>query len=334
MGLSQLIEKIMEGKHLNKEECEEAIEEMILCKSAVQSGAFLAALQTKGITVEELYAFAEVIRQKAKKVAVKDAIDVCGTGGDHSGTFNISTCSALILAAAKVKVAKHGNRAVSSACGSCDVLESLGINTNLDAKEIEEAIEKESFGFIFAPNFHKSFKNIMPVRKELGVKTMFNMLGPLLNPAEVSGQVIGVFKPELTEIFAEILKKRGLKRAMIVHGNGLDELTTTGITKISELRDGKIRNYSVKPEDFGMKRVKLGDIKGKDVEFNARIIKKILDPKEKNSPYRDIVLLNTAAGFVVAGRADNLKEGNRLARETIETGAAHRKICELSNLKK
>jgi anthranilate phosphoribosyltransferase len=330
MELSNLIEKVMERRHLTKEECNAAVEEMVLCKSPLQSAAFLAALQTKGITVEELSAFADELRKRAIPVNVKDAIDVCGTGGDHSGTFNISTAAAIILAGAGIKVAKHGNKAVSSSCGSADVLSILGIPINFHAEQAEEAIQKTNFGFIFAPNFHKAFKNIMPVRKELQVKTMFNMLGPLLNPAQVKGQVIGVFKPELTELFAEVLKKRGLQRAMVVHGSGLDEITITGETKITELREGKIRTYTVKPEDFGIKRAGLEEIKGKDAEFNANIIRKVLNPKEKDNPYRDIALINAAAGFVVAGKADNLKEGVALAKNTILSGKAWKKLKDLN----
>jgi len=306
-----------------------------------QIAAFLVALHMKGETVEEIVGFAEAIRAAAvplgldQNLAVdvsgteRDAlVDTCGTGGDASGTFNISTATALVVAGAGVRVAKHGNRSVTSKCGSADVMEALGVNINLPPARLAACLEEVGIAFLFAPAMHSAMKYVQSARRELRLRTVFNLLGPLTNPAHASAQVVGVYSAALVEKLAEALSMLGLHRALVVHGlDGLDEITITGPTRIAEVREGTIRTYEVTPEEFGMNRATLDDISGGDAAANAEIIAEIL--RGRKSPGRDVVLLNAAAAVVAAGRADHLADALPLASSSIDSGAAAEKLQAL-----
>ena len=336
--MKKFIQKVVEKRNLSKGEAEEAMK-MIMSGKATPSqlAGFLIALKMKGETAEEIAGFAKIMRNFAKKVKpeVKGMlVDVCGTGGDRIKTFNISTTAMFIIAAAGVPVAKHGNRAITSSCGSADVLEELGVNLNLDSGKINQSLEKIGIGFLFAPNYHPAMKYAMPTRRELGVRTVFNILGPLTNPANAAGQLMGVFEPGLTEKLAKVFKLLGLKRAMVVYGQpGLDEISNIGKTKISELKEGKIKTYSISPEELGIKKARPEELSGRDKKINAEILKDILSGKEKGAK-RDIVLLNAAAGIVLGGKARDIKEGLNLARETLDSGKAYKKLEEFINFGK
>src|SRR5256886_3858182 len=276
--------------------------------------ALLLALHMKGETVEEIVGFAEAIRKAAAPLKVHDfaldvsgterdaLVDPCGTGGDASGTFNISTATALTVAGAGVRVAKHGNRSVTSRCGSADVVEALGINITLPPARVAECLEAVGIAFLFAPSMHSAMKYVQPARRELRLRTVFNLLGPLCNPAHASAQVVGVYSASLVEKLAEALQMLGLHRALVVHGSdGLDEITVTGPTRIAEVREGTVRTYEVTPEEFGIKRARIEDLAGGDAAANAAIIREILSGKK--SPRRDVVLLNSAADLGAAGQA-------------------------------
>jgi anthranilate phosphoribosyltransferase len=320
-----------------------------------QIAALLIALRMKGETVEEIVGFAEAIRSAAAPLpiertgaaalavsgtgrdaladeAVDDAslVDTSGTGGDASGTFNISTATALVTAGAGVRVAKHGNRSISSKCGSADVVEALGINIQLSPERAAQCLRDVGICFLFAPNLHPAMKQVQTVRRELRMRTMFNLLGPLTNPARASGQVVGVYSLDLVEKLAEALSMLGLRRALVVHGlDGLDEITITGTTRVAEAREGSVRSYEVEPEEFGMARATLPDISGGDATENAAIIRAILNGEK--SPRRDVVLLNTAAALVAAGRADRIADAIALATESIDSGAAAGKLKALAH---
>ena len=252
-------------------------------------------------------------------------IDTSGTGGDASGTFNISTATALVTAGAGVRVAKHGNRSISSKCGSADVIEALGINIQLSPERSAQCLREVGICFLFAPNLHPAMKQVQGVRRELKMRTMFNLLGPLTNPARASGQVVGVYSLDLVEKLAEALSMLGLRRALVVHGlDGLDEITITGKTRIAEAHEGSVRSYEVEPEEFGMKPAALNDISGGDAAENADIIRAVLDGER--SPRRDVVLLNTAAALVAAGRAEHIAQAIPLAAKSIDSGAAAGKL--------
>lgn len=333
MNFQNILTKLSNKEHLDSLESKEVMKAIIENKiSDAQTGAVLTALQNKGVSADELSAFVEILKTFAVQIKpnVKFLVDSCGTGGDNSNTFNISTVSAFILAACGAAVAKHGNRSVSSKCGSADVLEKLGVNINLSPENTKRCIEETGIGFMFAQKYHPAFKNVGHIRKELGVRTVFNMLGPLLNPANVNAQVIGVFDPALTELFAQTLKKTGIKNAMVVHGDGLDEVTICGETKITQLANGNIKTFNIKPEDFGFERCSRNDIKGGDLEENAKIFLEILNGKK--SPKRDIVLLNAAAGLIVAKKAQTFEEGVKLAAEAIDSRNALRKFEEFRRL--
>jgi anthranilate phosphoribosyltransferase len=258
-------------------------------------------------------------------------VDTCGTGGDHSGSFNISTAAAFVAAGAGLKVAKHGNRAASSACGSADVLEALGGRFDLDAEGVSRCIEEVGIGFMFAPLFHPAMKQVAPLRRELGIRTMFNILGPLTNPANVKAQLIGVPEPELVPKLAQVLSQLGCQHALVVHGeDGLDELTTTGSTQVAELRENNIAEYSITPEELRLKRTSLKELEGGSGKENAKMLLKILGG-EKGALY-DIVTLNAAAAIVAGDKAENLKEGLELARESIDSGNALQKLKGLVEL--
>jgi anthranilate phosphoribosyltransferase len=306
-----------------------------------QIAALLVALHMKGETVEEIVGFAEAIRAAATPLGLRpnhtvdvsgterDAlIDTCGTGGDASGTFNISTATALVVAGAGVRVAKHGNRSVTSKCGSADVMEALGVNINLPPARLAGCLEEVGIAFLFAPAMHSAMKCVQSARRELRLRTVFNLLGPLTNPAHASAQVVGVYSAALVEKLAEALSMLGLHRALVVHGlDGLDEITITGPTRIAEVREGTIRTYEVTPEEFGIGRGTIDDISGGDAAANATIIRDILAGKK--SSRKDVVLLNAAAALVAAGKADHLADALPLASKSIDSGAAAEKLQAL-----
>jgi anthranilate phosphoribosyltransferase len=306
-----------------------------------QIAALLVALHMKGETIEEIVGFAEAIRDAAVPLDLhpnhmvdvsgtgRDAlVDTCGTGGDASGTFNISTATALVVAGAGVRVAKHGNRSVTSKCGSADVMEALGVNIHLPPARLAVCLEEIGITFLFAPAVHSAMKYVQSARRELRLRTVFNLLGPLTNPAHASAQVVGVYSVALVEKLAEALSMLGLHRALVVHGlDGLDEITITGPTRIAELREGTVRTYEVTPEEFGMNRGTLDEISGGDVAANAYIIRDILAGKK--SPRKDVVLLNAAAALLAAGKVDHLADALPLASKSIDSGAASEKLQAL-----
>lgn len=326
------IKKVVEGKNLTREEAALTMDTIMKGEATTsQIAAFITALRMKGETIDEITGCAEKMREHAVNIYPhqKNLVDTCGTGGDKSGTINISTISALVVAGAGVPVAKHGNRSVSSKCGSADVLEALGVKVDLEPKKVEECINEIGIGFIFAPKFHLAMKYAMPARKETGIRTIFNILGPLTNPARASAQVLGVFNPDLTEVMAKVLGNLGIQHALVVHGmDGLDEISISGKTKVSHLKDGKISTEEIKPEDFGVKKAKLSEILGGSKEENAKIAIEILKAEEKGAK-RNVVLMNAAAAIYVSGKAQDLKEGFKLAAESISSGAASKKLEDL-----
>ncbi len=302
-----------------------------------QIAALLIALRMKGETVEEIVGFAEAIRAAAAPLpgiaatvnasgTGRDAlVDTCGTGGDASGTFNISTATAFVAAGAGVRIAKHGNRSVTSKCGSADVIESLGVNLSLSPEQISVCLDKIGIAFLYAPAMHSAVKHVQRARQELRMRTVFNLLGPLTNPAKASAQVAGVYSLELVEKLAEALSMLGVRRALVVHGlDGLDEITISAPTRIAEVRDGNIRTYEVTPEEFDLKRAPLEEIAGGDANINAQIIREVLSGEK--SPRRDVVVLNAAATLVAAGKANHLSEAMPIAVQSIDSGAAKKKL--------
>jgi len=339
------------GQTLARAEAREVMAEVLAgnCTDA-QIAALLVALRMKGETVEEIVGFAEAIRAAATPLPISPAasgaldlsgtgrdalaesslVDTSGTGGDASGTFNISTATAFVTAGAGVRVAKHGNRSISSKCGSADVMEALGVNIQLTPERAAQCLREIGICFLYAPDLHSSMKQVQKVRRELRMRTMFNLLGPLTNPAHASGQVVGVYALDMVEKLAEALSMLGLRRALVVHGlDGLDEITIAGPTRVAEARDGIVKTYEVDPEEFGIKRATLADISGGDAAENAAIIREVLDGKK--SPRRDVVLLNSAAALVAAGLVDHLKDGIPLAARSIDSGAAAAKLDALAS---
>ncbi len=327
---------------LSREEARAVMAEVLSGKcSDAQIAALLVALHMKGETVEEIVGFAEAIRAEAAHLNIRqnstvdvsgterDAlVDTCGTGGDASGTFNISTATAFVVAGAGVRVAKHGNRSISSKCGSADVMEALGVNISLPRERLADCLAETGIAFLFAPAMHSAMKYVQPARRELRLRTVFNLLGPLTNPAGASAQVVGVYSADLVEKLAEALSMLGLRRAIVVHGDdGLDEVTITGRTRIAEVRNGIIRSYEVTPEEFGLKRGVMADISGGDASGNAELIREVL--AGKHSARRDVVLLNAAAALVAAAKADHLAEALPLAAASIDSGAAAAKLDAL-----
>jgi len=327
---------------LSREAAREVMSEILSGGATdAQIAALLVALHMKGETVEEIVGFAEAIREASAPLVLRDSaldvsgterdalIDTCGTGGDASGTFNISTATALTVAGAGVRVAKHGNRSVSSRCGSADVVEALGINITLPPARIAECLEAVGIAFLFAPSMHSAMKYVQPARRELRLRTVFNLLGPLCNPANASAQVVGVYSSELVEKLARALQMLGLKRALVVHGrDGLDEITITGPTHIAEVRNGEIRAYDISPEEFGLRSAPISEIQGGDTKANAEIIRKIVSGEK--SARRDVVLLNAAAALVVAGRAESIASAMPIAAESLDSGAAREKLEKLA----
>lgn len=318
-----LIAYVADGKPLSQAAAEKAFE-IIMSGEATpsQMGAFLMALRVRGETVDEIAGAAKVMRAKAVHVtAPRGAIDTCGTGGDARGTYNISTGAALVVAACGVPVAKHGNRALSSKSGSADVLAALGVNIDADMKLVEQSMAEANIGFLMAPRHHSAMRHVGPTRVELGTRTIFNLLGPLSNPAGARRQLIGVFHRQWTRPMAEVLGQLGSERAWVVHGSdGLDEITTTGTSYVSELKDDRVTSFEVTPEDAGLERADPADLKGGDPAANAAAIIGMLAGQP--GPYRDIVLLNSAAALIIAGKVNDLKAGVALAAEAIASGKA------------
>jgi anthranilate phosphoribosyltransferase len=332
--MKEEIKKIVEGKNLTREEAALSMDTIMRGDATPsQIAAFITALRMKGETIDEITGFAEKMREHAINIYPhqKNLVDTCGTGGDISGTFNISTVSAFVAAGAGIAVAKHGNRSVSSKCGSADVLEALGVKIDIQPEKVEECINQVGIGFIFAPTFHKAMRFVMPSRKEIGIRTVFNILGPLTNPACASAQVLGVFNPDLTETLANVLGNLGVKQALVVHGmDGLDEISISEKTRVSHLSIGKVENYQIKPEDFGIPKASKDEIKGGSANENAQIALEILKGKEKGAK-RNIVLLNAAAAIYVGGRAKDLKEGFKLAQASVDSGAGLEKLEGMIN---
>lgn len=329
--LQEAIKKIVMKENLTEYEAQSAMDEIMEGESSLsQIGGFLVGLRMKGETIEEITGCARSMKSKAIPLKLKSnyAIDTCGTGGDGGKTFNISTAVAIIAATGGVKVAKHGNRAVSSRSGSADVLAEMGFNIELGLEETRKSIDDIGLGFLFAPKYHIAMKNVATSRRELGTRTIFNVLGPLTNPASVKGQVVGVYDKSLTHSIAEVLLNLGCERAMVVHGNdGLDEITTTTITTVSEVKGGVVSDYTISPEDYGIRLSKGEHIAGGDSKENARIIIDIL--KGKKGPKRDIVVLNSGAALYVGNAVESIKEGIAIAENLIDSGAAYEKLMAL-----
>lgn len=331
--IKEAIKLSVEGKDLSEEQMTGAMRDIMEGHATdAQIGAFLTALRMKGETVDEITGAAKVMREKVTGIkAPPYTVDTCGTGGDMSHTFNISTTTALIVAACGVPVAKHGNRSVSSSCGSADVLEALGIKIDLEPRKVEKCLEETGFGFMFAPLFHPAMKFAIGPRKEMGIRTIFNILGPLTNPAGAERQVLGVFSDKLTEPLAKVLGNLGVKHAFVVHGeDGLDEITNTDRTRVTELKNGNINTYFISPEDFNFTKAGKGDLKGGNARENAAITIDIL--KGEKGPKRDIVLMNAAAALVTGDKAKDFNKAVLLASTAIDSGAALKKLEEVKKV--
>ncbi len=322
--LPALIEKAVRHEDLTADEAAAAMDEVMGGRATPAAlGALLTALVMKGERPAEIVGFARTMRQHAVKLSapVGEVFDTCGTGGDRSGTFNISSAAALVVAGCGVTVAKHGNRSVSSRCGSADVFEALGVNIGASPAVVEQTLRDARIAFFFAPIFHPSMKHAGQTRRELGIRTAFNLLGPLTNPAGATRQIVGVPRPELTELLARSLLLLGSERAWVVHGaDGIDELSTTGYTKVSECRNGTVHTFYVHPADFGLAKAASADLQGGDAAENAAIIRGVLQGDA--GPHRDVVLLNAGAALFIAGQADSVTGGIRLAAAAIDNGAA------------
>jgi anthranilate phosphoribosyltransferase len=333
--ITEALRALVERRDLTRIEAAASMEAIMSgTASHAQIAGFLTALRMKGETVEELIGFAQVMRQKAVRVRTRGEemagltgtdremlLDTCGTGGDAAGTFNVSTATAFVVAGAGLRVAKHGNRSVSSLCGSADVVETLGISLDLTPQKVARCVDEVGIGFLYAPLLHTAMRHVMPARREMGIRTVFNMLGPLTNPAGANAQVIGVYEIALTEPLARVLAALGTVRAFVVHGSdGLDEISNTGESQLSEVRAGVVRTFTVRPEDFGLARASIADLRGGDREQNAEIIRAILD--REPGPRRDIVIMNASAALVAGAKAHDLKEGVALAARAIDSGAA------------
>ncbi len=323
--MKEILSKLVAGNDLTKEEAMKA-QEMILSGEATQAqiACFLTALRMKGETLDEITGLAMVLRDKANTISPKvdNYVDFVGTGGDCTYSFNISTTSAFVVAAAGVPVAKHGNRSISSKSGAGDVLEALGVNISADPDVVEKCVEEVGIGFMFAPHFNPAMKYVGPVRKEMGIRTVFNILGPLSNPSRAKAMVVGVYSPSLTEVIAGTMANLDVKRGFVVSGeDNMDEFTLTGSSTVSEIKDGKVETYEITPEQFGLKRCKIEELQGGDGAVNAQITKDILSGKERGAK-REIVLLNAGAALYIGGKVDSIEEGIRIAGETIDSGKA------------
>jgi anthranilate phosphoribosyltransferase len=327
--LKRFIAKVAEGQDLSEEEASQVMTHIMEGEGLpTQIASLLTALRMKGETSQEVTGFARAMRAKALRIRAKDGecvVDTCGTGGDGSGTFNISTAVAFVAAGGGLTVAKHGNRSVSSQSGSADVLEALGVNLALPPEKAEASLQENGLAFLFAPSFHPAMKHALGPRREIGIRTAFNLLGPLTNPAGATIHLLGLYREDLTRMVAEVLKNLGSKAAFVVHGaDHSDEISITGKTTVCQLRDGTIANYQVEPEEVGLKRASLEAIQGGTPEKNAQILRRIF--RGEAGPTRDVVLLNGAAVFMAAGKVSSLREGVQIARESIDSGQAMKKL--------
>jgi anthranilate phosphoribosyltransferase len=329
--IKDAIAKLIERQSLTETEAESVMLEIMEGQGTTsQIASYLTALRIKGETVEEITGSARAMRAKAVRIRPTDplVVDTCGTGGDGAGTFNVSTTVAFVLAGGGLTVAKHGNRAISSACGSADVLQALGVQIDLPPERVEECVNEIGVGFLFAPMFHTAMKHAAAARQEIGIRTIFNLLGPLTNPAGASIQIIGVYDEALTDTLAKVLMNLGSRHCYVVHGlDGLDEITLTTRTRVTEARAGRITSYFIEPGDFGFERARLKDLSGGSVEENARITRDILEGRE--GPRQQLVLLNAAPAFVASGKAATLQEGVDRSRAVIRSGAAMQKLESL-----
>jgi anthranilate phosphoribosyltransferase len=327
--LKRFIAEVVEGKDLSEEEASKAMAHIMEGEALpTQIASFLTALRMKGETSQEIAGFAGAMRARAVRIRAKDGecvVDTCGTGGDGCGTFNISTAVAFVAAGGGLTVAKHGNRSVSSKSGSADVLEALGVKITLPPEKVEECLQENGLAFLFAPSFHPAMKHALGPRKEIGIRTAFNLLGPLTNPAGATVHLLGLYREDLTGPVAEVLKSLGSKAAFVVHGaDHSDEISITGKTTVCQLKDGAVAHYQIEPEEVGLKRASLEAIRGGPPEKNAQVLLQIL--KGDPGPTRDVVLLNAAAVFVASGRASSLREGIEMARGSIDSGKAMKKL--------
>jgi len=334
--IRETINKIVNGENLSQEEASLTMNEIMSGEATpAQIASFLTALRLKGETIDEITGCAIIMREKVTRIQTdaESVVDTCGTGGDGAHTFNISTIAAIVSAGAGVRIAKHGNRAVSSKCGSADVLKALGVNTEADADKVAKCIDEAGIGFLFAPMLHPAMKHAIGPRREIGIRTIFNILGPLTNPAGAKAQVLGVYDTELTEPLAHVLKNLGSRHVFVVHGaDGLDEITITDKTFVTELKDGEIISHVINPEDFNIPKASKGDLIGGTIEENAQIALNIL--RGEKGPKRDIVLLNASAAIVVGRKVSNITEGISLAEKSIDSGNAMKKLeilIEVSN---
>jgi anthranilate phosphoribosyltransferase len=343
--IKEFISKVVRGEDLTEAEMETAMTEiMIGTATPAQIGAFITALRLKGETVDEITGAARAMRAKATKINVNNhlvnidrdeiniddetILDIVGTGGDGTRTFNVSTTTAFVAAGGGIKVAKHGNRAVSSLCGSADVLENLGVNLDITSTDVEKCINETGIGFLYAPIFHGAMKHAAGPRREIGIRSIFNLLGPVTNPAGASVQVLGVYEPSLTDTIALVLKRLGTKEAFVVCGEGtFDEISICGPTKVSHLKTNDVSTFQMTPEEYDFKRADLADIVGGDASENAKIVRQILDGQK--GPKRDMVLLNASAAFVASGLCDNFNDGVQAAEDSIDSGKARHKLDQL-----
>jgi anthranilate phosphoribosyltransferase len=331
--IKEAIKLLTQNLHLSEDQMVEAMNDIMGGDATdAQTASFLTSLRMKGETIEEITGAARVMRGKATKIkSPENTVDTCGTGGDMACTFNISTTAAIIVSACGVPVAKHGNRSVSSNCGSADILESLDVKIDLEPMKVEKCLEETGFGFMFAPLFHPAMKHAIGPRKEMGIRTIFNILGPLTNPAGAKRQVLGVFSDDLTETMAQVLLKLGTVHAFVVHSeDGLDEISNTGRTKVSELRDGKVSTYFITPEEFGFSRSSIDDLKGENAFENARITTDVLNGAK--GPKRDITILNAAAALIAGNEAGDFKGAIEKVNEAIDSGRAMKKLEEIKEV--
>ena len=327
--LRPLLARVAAGERLSEAEAEEAFE-IIMSGDATpsQMGGLLMAMRVRGESVDEITGAARIMRSKAVMIkAPPGTVDTCGTGGDGSGSFNVSTATALVLAGAGVPVAKHGNRALSSKSGSADVLTALGVNIDCDMVIVQRCLDEVGIGFLMAPRHHSASRHVAPTRVELATRTIFNLLGPLSNPAGATRQLVGVFAAQWVVPMAEVLGRLGAEHVWVVHGSGMDELTTAGVTNVAEFKDGRVKSFEVVPEDAGLPRATLDDLKGGEPAHNAALMSAVLAGEK--GKLRDIVLLNSAAGFIVADRAADLREGVAIAADTLDSGNAARVLDRL-----
>lgn len=328
--IKEAINLLIQGIHLSEAEMAECMREIMEGKTTdAQMGAFLTALRIKGETVEEITGAAKIMREKASTIrAPEGVLDTCGTGGDMSHTFNISTTTAIVTAAAGVTIAKHGNRSVSSRSGSADVLEALGIKIDLSPDKVEKCMFNTGFGFLFAPLFHPAMKYAIGPRREMSIRTIFNILGPLTNPAGAKRQILGVFADKMTDTLARVLRNLGSEDTMVVHGeDGLDEITISDGTKVSRCKDGRVETFYITPEDFGLKRADVKSLLGGNKDENAKILLSILNGEK--GPKRDVVLMNSSAALVVGGKAGDFKDALLIASDAIDSGNALKKLQEI-----